>query len=165
MILQGGWITEPHIIQIQSQNQVQPTPWPFTSLGSLVCLKPGGPCWARRPKLLKWLAPNLPTLQAHMSLHRLGLCGGDGRTGWGIGHGQTAANISATICGVCVVDQTLWGPQRLEGKDATLPKRGTQVAVGEERNSVRKENSVRGGGFHKVRHSMRGRGFHYRRGL
>ena len=30
----------------------------------LVCLKRGGPCWARRPNLLKWLVPKLPTVQA-----------------------------------------------------------------------------------------------------
>ena len=105
----------------------------------LVCLKPGGPFWARRNNLLKCLVPKLPTIQAPMSLHRPGLCGGDGSTGWGrLGDRAWAdqCNCLSTVYGVCAVDQTLWGPQTLEEKGAALSERGTQMGVGKETNSV-----------------------------
>lgn len=49
---------------------------------ALVCLKPGGPCWPRRPNLLKWLVPKLHTVQAQ-------------GVGWGTGPGQASATVSA----------------------------------------------------------------------
>ena len=62
----------------------------------------------------------------------------------GVGPEQISATVSATIYWVCITDQTCWGPQRLEGKDMTLPERGTPMRGGG-RNSLRKENSVQGG--------------------
>lgn len=69
---------------------------------------------------------------------------------WGVGHGQTSVTCLSHHYGVCVIDQTFRCPQRLEGKDATMPGRwDSEMREEEGSDSVRKENSVRRGRFHR----------------